>query len=361
MANQNFEAKQKNFKGDRAALNLLQNAIAINDFTSWNKWRAKNLKKDLILNGVDLSGKNLEGALLNYAYLADSNFERSILKDTNFYSSICTNTNFNDANMEVVNLANADLKNSSFVKSYLGGADIQDADLRNSDFTYASLNSADFSGSKLTGIRIKGINTPGTSFHNTSCDFIYTDFSGNNRAPKKRNFNPNEFENLVYKNEGINKNFYTDLEKNFFIRHVFISYVNEDSNYVKNLSEELEIRGIKVWLDKQDLDPGVKWENSIIKAIKNGLCFIACFSTNSEKKPKTFQRKEIRIALNELSLMPEEKIWLIPVKLSECEIQPMKSTDGTEIRSLQWIDMYSNMEKGIDKLINVIENRILAY
>ncbi len=67
---------------------------------------------------------------------------------------------------------------------------------------------------------------------------------------------------------------------------MFISYVNEDYDKVKDLSNALQNKGIKVWLDKEKLQPGIKWENAIIDAIKDGIYFIACFSENSENKKR---------------------------------------------------------------------------
>ncbi len=96
-----------------------------------------------------------------------------------------------------------------------------------------------------------------------------------------------------------------------------------------------------MWLDKEKLQPGIKWENAIINAIKDGIYFIACFSENSENKKRSFQRKEIRIALNELVLMPDDKIWFIPVKLSDCKIANFRSNEGIDIISLQWVDQIS--------------------
>ena len=147
-----------------------------------------------------------------------------------------------------------------------------------------------------------------------------------------------------------------DVKERRAVRHVFISYVKEDYDKIKKLTEALESNEIKVWLDKEMLSPGEKWENAIVTAIKSGTYFIPCFSKNSESRGKTFQRKEIRIALNELALMPDEKVWFIPVKLSDCTIPHFRTDGGISIGSLQWADLSENWESGVNHIINAIKD-----
>ena len=62
------------------------------------------------------------------------------------------------------------------------------------------------------------------------------------------------------------------------MQHVFISYVSENIETVDKLCETLKSHGIKVWLDRNDIDPGSRWKQAIRKAIREGAFFIACFS-----------------------------------------------------------------------------------
>ena len=54
------------------------------------------------------------------------------------------------------------------------------------------------------------------------------------------------------------------------MQHVFISYMHEDTDIVDRLCEELTSRGINVWLDRNDIDPGVRWKQAIQRAIREG-------------------------------------------------------------------------------------------
>ncbi len=60
--------------------------------------------------------------------------------------------------------------------------------------------------------------------------------------------------------------------------HVFISYVRENQKQVDRLCHDLESHGVNVWLDRNDIKPGVRRKNAIREAIRQGDFFIACFS-----------------------------------------------------------------------------------
>src|SRR5262245_46698477 len=60
--------------------------------------------------------------------------------------------------------------------------------------------------------------------------------------------------------------------------HVFVSYVRQDQGTVERLCRELLANGVEVWLDRESIGLGRRWEDAIRCAIKGGAFFIACFS-----------------------------------------------------------------------------------
>ena len=62
------------------------------------------------------------------------------------------------------------------------------------------------------------------------------------------------------------------------MQHVFISCMHENTDVVDRLCKELTSRGIKVWLDRNDIVPRSRWKDAIRNAIREGAFFIACFS-----------------------------------------------------------------------------------
>lgn len=126
---------------------------------------------------------------------------------------------------------------------------------------------------------------------------------------------------------------------------IFHSYTKEDRKSVEYLYDELSKAGYKPWMDTKDILPGEEWEISIKKAIKNSDFFLAFLSKKSVSK-RGFLQKEIRYALNILEGMLDNDIYLIPVRLEECEIQE-------KLKALQWVNLYE--VDGFDKLIKAIE------
>jgi len=95
---------------------------------------------------------------------------------------------------------------------------------------------------------------------------------------------------------------------------IFLAHASEDKKVVRKLYHDLKDYGLFPWLDEEDLEPGVKWDNKIREAIKNSRFFLACISSNSTKKDGYIQ-KELRVALSELERKSPENIqYLVPEK-----------------------------------------------
>jgi TIR domain len=100
---------------------------------------------------------------------------------------------------------------------------------------------------------------------------------------------------------------------------VFISYAHEDEGVVRSLCDSLSAIGCEPWVDFHSLLPGQKWKREISNAIKHCEFFVLCLSKHSTTKTG-FVQKEIREALEMLELVPDGKIFLIPMRLDDCDI-----------------------------------------
>src|SRR5690242_14854489 len=136
--------------------------------------------------------------------------------------------------------------------------------------------------------------------------------------------------------------------------HVFISYVREDRRLVEVLESRLQSAGIATWRDTKDIGAGTRWQEAIRKAIQGGACFIACFSSQSEAKDRSYMRKEIIVAAEELQLRPRARTWFFPVKLSPCDIEAVPIGAGETLADLQYIELYEDFEHQIASLINAV-------
>ena len=134
---------------------------------------------------------------------------------------------------------------------------------------------------------------------------------------------------------------------------IFLAHANEDKPQVRDLYRRLKQVGYQPWLDEEDLLPGQNWRDEIPKAIQSSDIFIACLSSQSVSK-RGYVQREFRQALNKMAEMPVGEIYLIPLKLDECEIPDLRQSEyGVNLRDIQWLDYWQ--PGGWEKLLKSIE------
>ena len=129
--------------------------------------------------------------------------------------------------------------------------------------------------------------------------------------------------------------------------HAFLSYVHEDSAEIDSLERIMAAAGVPVWRDRKKLGPGDDWKLKIREAIHDGsLAFVAVFSSNAEKKDQSYQNEELVLATEMIRSMRPGRVWLIPVRLDECELPALDIGGGRTLDSLQRVDLFG---KGRDE------------
>ncbi len=129
---------------------------------------------------------------------------------------------------------------------------------------------------------------------------------------------------------------------------VFTSYAREDLEAARKLYDELKsVHSVDPWFDEKCLLPGMKWRPAIRKAIRELQFFIALLSKSSTTK-KGFVQKEMTDALAILDEFPEDKIFLIPIRLEECNVS------FESLREIQHVDFFPNWDEGVKKVLKVI-------
>jgi len=128
---------------------------------------------------------------------------------------------------------------------------------------------------------------------------------------------------------------------------IFLCHATEDRTKVEDLYCRLKSKLFEPWLDKEDLVPGQDWEKEIRRAVEESDLFIACLSKNSVDKVG-FLQKEIRFALDITDLQPEDRIFIIPLKLEECEVPKRLSR-------WHWVNYFE--EDGYYKLLRALSKR----
>lgn len=128
---------------------------------------------------------------------------------------------------------------------------------------------------------------------------------------------------------------------------VFISYAREDKKRALRLYRKLQSIGAKPWIDVQDLVPGSDWQEAINEAIQRSHFFLALLSIISINK-RGYLQHELKAAFEVWNKMPERNIFLIPVRLDEC--QPKDPA----LKNLHFADLFDNWERGFKKLAYAI-------
>jgi len=128
---------------------------------------------------------------------------------------------------------------------------------------------------------------------------------------------------------------------------VFLAYANEDRDEVKKLCGELQKAGFDPWMDEEKLLPGQNWPRAIEQAIEVADYVVLCFSCRSVDKRGYFQL-EVRYALEVSSCVPLDEVFLMPIRLGECNV-PLQIA-----RKTQYVDLFPDWDMGVKVLTTMM-------
>ena len=131
---------------------------------------------------------------------------------------------------------------------------------------------------------------------------------------------------------------------------IFLCHASEDKAPARHLYKLLRSDGYAPWLDEEDLLPGQEWEIEIPRAVRQADVVLVCLSHRSNAKTGYVQR-EIRIALDAAEEQPDGAIYIIPLRLEDCQV-PERLTKW------QWVDTFA--DNGYERLcrsLNVLKGR----
>jgi dTDP-glucose 4,6-dehydratase len=132
---------------------------------------------------------------------------------------------------------------------------------------------------------------------------------------------------------------------------IFLCHASLDKQQVRNLRDRLRLEGIDCWLDEDNLLPGQDWQSEITKAVRLSDVVLVCLSRYAVSK-EGFIQKEIRIALDAADEKPEGTVYIIPVRLDDCDVP-------SRLRRWHWVDLFepSGFAKLISSLSRLAETR----
>jgi hypothetical protein len=120
---------------------------------------------------------------------------------------------------------------------------------------------------------------------------------------------------------------------------------------VRRLYDELQKAGFEPWMDQENLVPGQNWPRAIERAIELADFIVLCFSRKSAGKRGFFQ-SELRYALDVAACVPLDDIFLVPIRLTPCEV-PLQIA-----RKTQYIDLFPEWETGLKALISMMRSEV---
>jgi len=133
------------------------------------------------------------------------------------------------------------------------------------------------------------------------------------------------------------------------IPKLFLSYAHEDRLRVTKIYEALRSEGFSVWMDSKNLLPGQEWGSQIKNALDEAEIILIFISNNSISKRGYFQR-ELKVALDIASTKPNDKVFLIPVRLDNLEIPQVLS-------HIQYADVFT--QDDLNRLVQQLQQHLL--
>ncbi|MBE0669877.1 MAG: SUMF1/EgtB/PvdO family nonheme iron enzyme [Anaerolineales bacterium] len=132
---------------------------------------------------------------------------------------------------------------------------------------------------------------------------------------------------------------------------VFLCHSSNDKPAVRELYQKLRAEPwIQPWLDEEELYPGQDWNMEIEKAVEAADAIIVCISKGSITKEGYVQR-ELRIVLDYADYKPEGTLYLMPVRLEECD-------PPRRLRPWQYADYFEGQrERGLERLLVSLKRR----
>jgi formylglycine-generating enzyme required for sulfatase activity len=132
---------------------------------------------------------------------------------------------------------------------------------------------------------------------------------------------------------------------------VFLCHSSNDKPAVRELYQKLRAEPwIQPWLDEEELYPGQDWNLEIEKAVEVADAIIVCLSKGSITKEGYVQR-ELRIVLDYADYKPEGTLYLMPVRLEECD-------PPRRLRPWQYADYFEgNRERALQRLLVSLKRR----
>lgn len=300
--------------------------------SEWNAWRGDHPEIRPDLSGikvhrgwypkVNLSDANLQRADFQFCLFSEADFSRSDLRDALLRNTHSINARFDGARLSRIG-PQANFTHSSFV-----GASLEEGDLAEANFFRANLAEARVTGCNFMRANLRRIHLENAFFKNCSfheaflvspflddaridqCTFGQTVIAGADLSAlasfeEARHDGPSHvMDSLELTAEGLRARVYRlgpveaflrgagiqeeyldtfrySIQKPIEFYSCFISYSHSDVAFATRLYNDLQMRGIRCWLDKHELLPGDDIYASLDRGIRLWDKILLCCSRSA--------------------------------------------------------------------------------
>ena len=119
---------------------------------------------------------------------------------------------------------------------------------------------------------------------------------------------------------------------------IFISYSSKDRDMAETICRALEARGHTCWISCRDVYPGQNFQEAIVQALRSAQVMLLVFTSNANNSD------EIK---KELVLAGRHRVTVVPIRVED--VVP-NDAFAYEFATRQWIDLFSDWEKEIERL-----------
>ena len=114
----------------------------------------------------------------------------------------------------------------------------------------------------------------------------------------------------------------------------FLSYSRKDYYFAESLAFHLLRRGVPIWLDVRDLDPGKDWERSLEDALDAAATVVLVVSPDSMKSPHVRDEWQRALRQGKTIILARFRRAKVPVELQQCESVNFRFAFGRALRKL---------------------------
>jgi hypothetical protein len=246
---------------------------------AWNKWRKDNPKIIPDLDRVDLSEANLRMVNLIFANLRQGKLYRADLSGADLRGA-----NFFEADLGEANLHSVDLRGANFRESNLSGASLNESNLWLVNFIGADLRGVDFSNTAVGSTAFNGLDLS-TARNLDRIIHTYPSYISIDTLYKSKGNIPEAF----LRGCGVPDQM-IEYAKSLTASPIeyyscFISYSHKDEDFAKRLHADLQTNNVRCWYAPHDMRIGDKIRPVIDDSIRvhdKLLLILSGYSVNSD-------------------------------------------------------------------------------